>query len=99
MKTGVGTNPEELLAAARAGCFTMKLSLDLTGRIYSETLETKSVISLENGKITKSELTLTAKVPGISEEQFQQIAKGAEETCPVSGAFSFEITLNATLQN
>lgn len=57
------------------------------------------MVSLENGKITKSELTLTAKVPGISEEQFQQIAKGAEETCPVSGAFSFEITLNATLQN
>ena len=85
---GVGTNPEELLAAAHAGCFTMKLSLDLTQAGFTpETLETKSVVSLENGKI------------GISEEQFQQIAKGAEETCPVSGAFSFEITLNATLQN
>jgi osmotically inducible protein OsmC len=97
---GVGTNPEELLAAAHAGCFTMKLSLDLTQAGFTpEVLETKSVVSLENGKITKSELTLTAKVPGISEEQFQQIAKGAEETCPVSGAFSFEITLNATLQN
>lgn len=61
---GVGTNPEELLAAAHAGCFTMKLSLDLTQAGFTpETLETKSVISLENGKITKSELTLTAKVP------------------------------------
>lgn len=97
---GIGTNPEELLAAAHAGCFTMKLSLDLTQAGFTpETLETKSVITLDNGKITKSELVLLAKVPGISEEQFQEIAAGAEKTCPVSGAFNFEITLNATLQN
>ena len=95
---GIGTNPEELLAAAHAGCFTMKLSLDLTEAGFTpENLETSSVITLDNGKITKSELTLQAKVPGISEEQFQSIAQNAEQTCPVSGAFSFEITLNATL--
>ncbi|PZP44920.1 MAG: OsmC family peroxiredoxin [Pseudopedobacter saltans] len=97
---GIGTNPEELLAAAHAGCFTMKLSLDLTEAGFTpDTLETQSVITLDNGKITKSELTLKAKVPGISDEQFQQIAKGAEQTCPVSNAFSFEISLNAQLIN
>lgn len=95
---GIGTNPEELLAAAHAGCFTMKLDLDLTQAGYTvESLETQSVITLDNGKITKSELTLQAKVPGISEEEFQIIAKGAEETCPVSQAFSFEIVLSAAL--
>ena len=95
---GIGTNPEELLAAAHAGCFTMKLDLDLTQAGYKvESLETQSVITLDNGKITLSELTLQAKVPGISEDEFQRIAKGAEQTCPVSNAFSFEIRLNASL--
>lgn len=95
---GIGTNPEELLAAAHAGCFTMKLDLDLTQAGYTvESLETQSVVTLDNGKITKSELTLQAKVPGISDEEFQVIAKGAEQTCPVSQAFSFEIVLSATL--
>lgn len=95
---GIGTNPEELLAAAHAGCFTMKLDLDLSQAGYTvESLETQSVVTLDNGKITKSELTLQAKVPGISDEEFQTIAKGAEKTCPVSQAFSFEIVLNATL--
>ncbi|GGH35166.1 peroxiredoxin [Dyadobacter endophyticus] len=95
---GIGTNPEELLAAAHAGCFTMKLDLDLTQAGYTvESLETQSVVTLDNGKITKSELTLVAKVPNISDEEFQVIAKGAEETCPVSQGFSFEIVLTATL--
>lgn len=99
---GVGTNPEELLAAAHAGCFTMKLSAELTQAGFTpEELTTKSVITLDPsaGKITKSELTLTAKVPGISEEEFQKYAKIAEEGCPVSAAFNFEITLEATLAN
>ncbi|GGM84492.1 peroxiredoxin [Dyadobacter beijingensis] len=95
---GIGTNPEELLAAAHAGCFTMKLDLDLTQAGYKvASLETQSVVTLDNGKITKSELTLQAKVPGISDEEFQIIAKEAEKTCPVSQAFNFEIVLTATL--
>lgn len=95
---GVGTNPEELLAAAHAGCFTMKLSADLTEAGYTPgELKTSSSITLENGKITLSALKLSAKVPGISDEEFQRIAKGAEKNCPVSGAFSFEITLEAEL--
>lgn len=95
---GIGTNPEELLAAAHAGCFTMKLSADLTEAGFTpEQLETTAVITLDNGKITKSELTLNAKVPGIADDQFQEIAKSAKENCPVSGAFSFELSLSATL--
>jgi len=95
---GVGTNPEELLAAAHAGCFTMKLDLDLSEAGYVvESLETQSVVTIDNGVITLSELTLQAKIPGISEEEFQKIAKNAEKTCPVSNAFSFEIKLTATL--
>lgn len=97
---GIGTNPEELLAAAHAGCFTMKLDLDLTQAGYTvESLETQSVVTLDNGKISSSELTLQAKVPGITEEEFQKIAAQAERTCPVSNAFSFTITLNASLAN
>lgn len=96
---GVGTNPEELLAAAHAGCFTMKLSLDLTQAGYRpEALETKSVITLDNGKIIQSELALIAKVDGISQEEFEKIAREAEKTCPVSSAFNFEIILNIILQ-
>jgi len=95
---GIGTNPEELLAAAHAGCFTMKLSLDLTTAGFAvDTLTTESTITLNDGKITQSLLILNAKIPGISEEEFLKIAKGAEETCPVSQAFSFEIVLQANL--
>lgn len=95
---GVGTNPEELLAAAHAGCFTMKTSALLSEAGYNpETLETDCKISLVDGKVTLSELTLNAKVPGISEEDFQKIATEAKETCPISVAFSFEKTMTATL--
>lgn len=97
---GVGTNPEELLAAAHAGCFTMKLSAELTeAGFIPEELTTKSIITLDPsvGKITKSELILTAKIAGISEEDFQKYAKIAEENCPVSVSFNFEITLSASL--
>ena len=95
---GVGTNPEELLAAAHAGCFTMMTSALLTEAGFTpESLETDCKISLVDGKITLSELTLNAKVPGISEEDFQKIAKDAEQKCPVSVAFSFKKSLTATL--
>lgn len=97
---GVGTNPEELLAAAHAGCFTMKTSALLSEAGYiPESLETDCKISLDDGKVTLSELTLNAKVPAISEEDFQKIAKEAKETCPISVAFSFDKTLTANLIN
>ncbi|PZP40301.1 MAG: OsmC family peroxiredoxin [Pseudopedobacter saltans] len=93
-ETGTGTNPEELLAAAHAGCFTMKLSANLTEAGYTpDELKTESAIVFENGKIVRSELTLTAKVPNLSDEEFQKLAKDAELNCPVSQSFSFEVQL------
>jgi osmotically inducible protein OsmC len=93
-----GTNPEELIAAAHAGCFTMKLSFVL-GEIGAtpEKLETKCEITFEGGVIKKSHLSVTGKVPGISEEQFKQAVKKAEETCPVSNALKVDISSDATL--
>ncbi|WP_104382108.1 OsmC family protein [Sphingobacterium sp. HMA12] len=95
---GVGTNPEELLAAAHAGCFTMQLSAFLTeAGFVPDELKTVSTIVFENGAIVRSELELTAKVPSIDESEFQTLAQKAKENCPVSKAFSFEKTLQATL--
>ncbi|MBA3828981.1 MAG: OsmC family protein [Taibaiella sp.] len=95
---GTGTNPEELMAAAHAGCFTMKLSFVLGEAGFTpEELETKCEITLDNGSITKSELTVRGKVPGITAEKFEECAKDAKANCPVSKAYNCEITLNATL--
>ncbi|CAM3481940.1 OsmC family protein [Sphingobacterium prati] len=95
---GVGTNPEELLAAAHAGCFTMQLSAFLTEAGFPpDELKTVSTIVFENGAIVRSELELTAKIPAIDEPEFQSLAKKAKENCPVSKAFNFEKTLQATL--
>jgi osmotically inducible protein OsmC len=93
-----GTNPEELMAAAHAGCFTMKLSADLGAAGFTpEELSTEAVVSLVNGVITKSALTTYAKVPGITQERFLEIAYQSKETCPVSKAYNLEITLEAHL--
>ena len=95
---GIGTNPEELMAAAHAGCFTMKMSADLTGAGYSpEMLETSCTITLDNGVITTSDLVLKAKIEGISDEEFQKIATGAKSNCPVSKAYNLEMSLQASL--
>ena len=95
---GVGTNPEELLAAAHAGCFAMKLSLDLTEAGFSpESLEVESTVTIEEGKITLSRLVLQARIPGIGDGDFQEIARKAKDTCPVSVSFSFPIELEAVL--
>ena len=95
---GTGTNPEELMAAAHAGCFTMKLSLDLTEAGFTPTsLETKGTITLDNGVISSSNLVLKADIPGIEDAQFQEIAAGAKANCPVSKAYNVDITLEASL--
>ncbi|CAN1573012.1 osmC Organic hydroperoxide reductase [Flavobacteriaceae bacterium] len=97
-ENGTDTNPEELMAAAHAGCFTMKLTAELTAAGFNpDELTTTATITLDNGVITKSDLVLNAKITGITEEEFQRIAKLAEETCPVSNAYKLEITLNASL--
>jgi osmotically inducible protein OsmC len=95
---GIGTNPEELMAAAHAGCFTMKLSFVLGAAGFTpESLETQCTITLEDGVITSSHLHLTAKVPGISAEKFQECAADAKANCPVSKAYNMAISLEAVL--
>lgn len=95
---GVGTNPEELVAAAHAGCFTMKLSFVLgEAGFTADSLETKCEITFENGAITKSHLTVTGKVPGISKEKFDESVKNAEENCPISKLLNTDISSEATL--
>lgn len=97
-----GTNPEELIAAAHAGCYAMALSVALEKAGYTaDSIETKATISLDkqdNGwAITKSALQLEAKVPDISEDKFDEIANGAKAGCPVSKLLDAEITLDYTL--
>ena len=96
---GVGTNPEELIAAAHAGCFTMKLSFNIDAAGFkADELTTKCEISLEEGTITSSHLTLTAKIPGISQDQFEAAVKDAEANCPVSKLLkTIKITVDSTL--
>lgn len=97
---GIGTNPEELIAAAHAGCFTMKLSFVLTAAGFVPTsLETTCAITLEDGAVTKSELSLKAVVDGAGAEQFAAMVDDAKQNCPISKllntAISVEHTLNA----
>lgn len=97
---GVGTNPEELVAAAHAGCFAMALSFKIDEAGFkAETLETKCVINLDakEGKITQSMLTLNATVPGISKEKFDELVADAEKNCPISKLLNTEIKVEATL--
>jgi osmotically inducible protein OsmC len=97
---GVGTNPEELIAAAHAGCFTMKLSFVLNAAGFTaDTIDTRCDVTLnrEKGIIEASHLTVTAKIPGITDEQFQGFVKTAETTCPISNTLKSEITSTATL--
>ncbi|GIZ08172.1 OsmC family protein [Flavobacterium sp. UMI-01] len=98
---GTGSNPEELMAAAHAGCFTMQFTADLTkAGFVPEVIETKCKITLEDGVITTSQLTVNAKIAAIEEEKFQELAQQAKENCPVSKAYkSLEISLDAHLEN
>ena len=101
---GKGTNPEELLAAAHAGCFTMALSNQLAqAGLKAESLETTCTITLDKTYggfgITESDLELKAKVPGASKEAFDKATQEAKAGCPVSKLYKTNITLNATLQN
>jgi len=95
---GIGTNPEELIAAAHAGCFTMKLSINLENAGFvAEKLETRCEITLENGTITTSNLKLKAKVPRISKEKFDELVKDAEKNCPVSKLLNAQILVESNL--
>jgi osmotically inducible protein OsmC len=97
-----GTNPEELLAAAHAGCFTMALSLILgQANLTAERMDTAAEVTLEQVEggyaITAVHLTLKAKVPGADRATFEKLAAAAKAGCPVSKLFKAEITLDATL--
>jgi lipoyl-dependent peroxiredoxin len=97
-----GTNPEELIAAAHAGCFTMAMSFALARAGFSEgSLETSAAVKLEQDgdgfTITRSDLTLKASVPGLAQEQFEALAAGAHANCPVSKLLKAESNLDATL--
>ena len=95
---GVGTNPEELVAAAHAGCFSMALAFGLQGAGFTaDSLDTKCTITLENGGISGSHLVLTAVVPGIEKEQFDTLVAEAEKNCPISKLYNTAISVDATL--
>ena len=95
---GVGTNPEELIAAAHAGCFAMKLSFNLSGANFPpKELDVTAKITFEDGTLKKSHLVLKATVEGISEDKFAELVKDAEENCPISKALNMEISTEYTL--
>ena len=98
-----GTNPEELIAAAHAGCFTMALAFQLQTAGFTPTsLSTEAAVSLDpegqGFKISKSALTLVAEVPGLDQATFDRLAEAAEKGCPVSKVLNAEITLTKTLK-
>jgi len=95
---GIGTNPEELIAAAHSGCFSMKLSFNLTEVDHPPTeLQTDCEITFEDGAIKQSKLILRAKVAGISEEKFAELVKDAELNCPISKLLNTKIVVEYTL--
>lgn len=102
-ESGAGTNPEELIAAAHAGCFAMALSAGLTEAGFKpDRLEATAEVKLENvpgssWTVTASDLKLTAKIPGIDQEKFNELAEKAKSTCPISRLLNTQISLNAKL--
>lgn len=97
---GKATNPDELLAAAHAGCFAMALSLILGKEGYTpDSLDATSTVTMDADKLElkSSHLVLKARIPNISEEKFMECANAAKENCPVSKALSMDITLDASL--
>lgn len=100
-ENGTGTNPEELIGAAHAGCFSMALSNELAQAGFSpRSVTTHATVTLENGSISTISLETEASIPDIDNDKFQEIAEGAKKNCPVSKALSGpEIKLNATLHS
>jgi osmotically inducible protein OsmC len=101
-ENGRGTNPEELIAAAHAGCFTMALSGQLTAAgIVPESLETTAAVTMEKLEagftITKVHLDVSARIPGVDKAAFEKAAANAKAGCPISRLLKAEITMTATL--
>lgn len=102
-ENGIGTNPEELIAAAHAGCFSMAFSAELGKAGFTPTaINTTATVTLEKTDagfaVTTSHLDMTAKIPGIDEGKFIAIADGAKAGCPISRLLNAKITLNAKLE-
>ncbi len=103
-ENGVGTNPEELIAAAHAGCFAMAFSAQLgEAGLTPDRVEATATVTLEKTEsgfaVTKSHLDMKAKIPGASKEAFDKAANNAKAGCPISKLLKAEITLNATLES
>lgn len=97
---GIGTNPEELIAAAHAGCFAMKLSFNLSGAGFTPgELHATCTITFEDGTVKSSAITLNAQVPDISEEKFSELVKDAEINCPISKLLNTDISVEYKLTN
>lgn len=95
---GKGTNPEELIAAAHAGCFAMQLSAFLTEEEFvPESLETKGEVTFKDGNITQSHLTLKAKIDKIDQGKFDELVHKAKTNCPISKLLDTEISVEAEL--
>lgn len=95
---GIGTNPEELIGAAHAGCFTMKVAFLLTNAGFpAERLESTCIVTLENGTVTSSALDLKAAVPGIDPDKFEELVRDAEKNCTISRLLNTEISATYTL--
>lgn len=94
----LGTNPEELVAAAHAGCFSMKLSFNIDAAGFTaDQIDTKCEVTFEDGAITKSHLTVSAKIKGISKEKFDEAVAEAEKNCPISRSLTAKISVSASL--
>ena len=97
-ESGTGTNPEELVAAAHAGCFSMKLAFNLQAANFTATeIRTECEVVLDEGMITASNLTVKATVPLITKAQFDELVKDAEINCPISKSLKATISVVATL--
>ncbi|MFN8154729.1 MAG: OsmC family protein [Bacteroidia bacterium] len=96
---GVGTNPEELVGAAHAGCFSMKLSFVIVAAGFTaDSINTSAKVTLEDGKISTIHLDVKAKVPGMNADQFATAANEAKANCPISKSLNAEITMDAALE-
>lgn len=94
-----GTNPEELIGAAHAGCFTMQLSFFLVEEGFTaDQLDTDAKVYFEDGEIPKIDLHLKGKVPGITKDKFEEIANKAKDNCPVSKLLNADISLTISLE-
>lgn len=97
-ENGIGTNPEELIAAAHSGCFTMQLSAYITEKGYEiESLETHCAVDFQDGSVVGSHLTVKGKVKDIANDEFQELVTKAETSCPISRLLDTKITSEASL--